>query len=52
MKVEKTAKVKSSVLAAKKFCNQAAKGCWWMPWHRKAKKDVKPAKSFGEPERA
>jgi hypothetical protein len=22
------------------FCGQAIKGCWWMPWHQQAKKDV------------
>ena len=22
------------------ICVQATKGCWWMPWHHKAKKDV------------
>ena len=27
---------------------QATKGCWRMPWHQQAKKDVIPAKSFGE----
>ena len=27
---------------------EATKGCWWMPWHRQAKKDVIPAKSSGE----
>ena len=34
------------------LCDQAEKGCWWMPWHQKAKKDAKPAKSFGELEKA
>ena len=32
------------------FFGQAYKGYWWMPWHRQAKKDVLPAKSYGEPE--
>jgi hypothetical protein len=40
MKVRRNGEEESSKLAVKKFCNQAAKGCWWMPWHRKAKKDV------------
>ena len=26
--------------ASQKLCDQAAKGCWWMPWHQKAKKDA------------
>jgi hypothetical protein len=33
-----------------KIFGQAIKGCWGMPWHRQAKKDVLPAKSIGEPE--
>ena len=52
MKVRRNGEKEKLKLAVKKFCNQAAKGCWWMPWHRKAKKDVKPAKSFGESEKA
>ena len=24
----------------KNICDQAVKGCWWMPWYRQAKKDV------------
>jgi hypothetical protein len=31
---------------------QAIKGYWWMPWHQQAKKDAKPAKSFGELEKS
>jgi hypothetical protein len=23
-----------------KFCGQATKGAWWMPWQKQAKKDV------------
>ena len=34
------------------FNGQVIKGCWWMPWHQEAKKDVKPAKSFGELEKS
>ena len=28
----------SSVLS--KFCGQATKGAWWMPWQKQAMKDV------------
>ena len=38
--------------AGKNFFGQAIKSCWWMPRHQKAKKDAKPAKSFGELEKA
>jgi len=23
-----------------KFCGQATKGAWWMPWQKQARKDV------------
>jgi hypothetical protein len=34
------------------YYGQAIKGYWWMPWHQQAKKDAKPAKSFGELEKS
>ncbi len=33
---------------SREIFGQATKGCWRMPWHQQAKKDVIPAKSFGE----
>ena len=30
--------ISSSVLS--KFCGQATKGAWWMPWQKQAMKDV------------
>src|SRR5512142_2421398 len=28
------------VCVSSKFCGQATKGAWWMPWQKQAKKDV------------
>jgi hypothetical protein len=32
--------VASSASATSKFCGQATKGAWWMPWQKTAMKDV------------
>jgi hypothetical protein len=29
-----------SASATSKFCGQATKGAWWMPWQKQAMKDV------------
>ena len=31
---------KSGFSVLSKFCGQATKGAWWMPWQKQAKKDV------------
>jgi hypothetical protein len=33
-------RVESSCRVLSKFCGQATKGAWWMPWQKQAMKDV------------
>ena len=36
----KSSELRADLSVLSKFCGQATKGAWWMPWQKQAMKDV------------